>query len=264
MEILALLLPYLGAGLRLVHLLSFAFWIGTTLYLTRMARNLVATDDPDQYGTVWGAHGGTIWVYAKRKTMPKGDQELHWFKWESLATWASGISLLILNWWGEQIFSLDSIKAFGLMFITAAWYWIVWRWIKPNSRWEMLGIILSLVSLMSLTWVFSLFLDPFRLCYHLGGTLATIMAIVNVWGTILPAQRDIVRVLQQGGQVNEVLAARAMRCTKHNTYIMPTVVMLMMCMHLMDVLHMGNHAWLSIGIIALVGGCIGHLLRKKF
>lgn len=257
------ILEYLRGMLRLTHLLSFAFWIGTTMYLTRMARYIVATpSDPHIYGTVWGAHGGSIWVYAKRKTMPTGGQQLHWFKWESLITWASGMLLLILNWWGGQIWNQDAVMAFGLMALATICYMLIWRVIKPNSRWEIFGILLSLAGLMGTTWLFSQFLDPFRLCYHVGGTLATIMAIANVWGTILPAQRDIVRVMQQGGSVNESLAARAMRCTKHNTYVMPTVVMLMMCLHLMNVLHMGDHAWLAVGVIALVGGCIGHAFRK--
>ncbi len=258
-----LVFPYVRALLRLTHLLGFAFWIGTTLYLTRMARNLVLTpNDPNLYGTVWGAHGGSIWVYSKRKTMPAGGQQLHWFKWESLITWASGMLLLILNWWNGQIWNWEGATAFGLMFLGTSWYMAIWRCIKPNSHWEVLGIILSLVSLMGITWLFNQFLDPFRLCYHVGGTLATVMAIANVWGTILPAQRDIVRVMQQGGSVNESLAARAMRCTKHNTYVMPTVVILMMCMHLMDVLHMADHVWLAVGVIALIGGCIGHAFRK--
>lgn len=263
--LLALCLPYLRLLIRLIHLLGFAFWIGTTLYLTRMARNLVMEPgSADIYGTVLGAHGGSIWMYIKCKTMPPGDQPLHWFKYESLVTWASGMLLLILNWWSSDLWTWPAGAAFGLMGLATTWYMGIWRFIEPNSRWETFGIFLSLASLMGLTWLFSLFLDPFRLCYHLGGTLATIMAIANVWGTILPAQRDIVRALQvEGGTVDEALAARAMRCTKHNTYIMPTVVMLMMCMHVMGELHMANKPWLAILAITLIGGCIAHLLRKK-
>lgn len=257
MEILALFLPYLRAAPRLVHLISAMYWIGTTLYLNRLARNATPVqNDPNVMSRLYLIHGGKVARLERLTTTPNNDETIHWFKWESLSTWISGMVLLAVNFW---VGSDKALPAYGLLVFGTIIYALIWRWIKPGSPLESFAIFASWLGLMALTWGFEQFLDSFMAFYFVGATLATIMAIYNVWGVILPSQQ---KMLRDGGQIDTALAARAMRCTQHNMYIMPTVVLMMMQMHISDVLH-GDMDYWRMGIISLVGGLVGHLLRKK-
>src|SRR5690242_19644637 len=90
---------WLGYALRLFHLVAGIMWIGSSFYFVWLDTSLslekpaVPTEDVD--GEVWMVHGGFFYKVEKRFIRPgKLPAILHWFKYEALFTWVSGIFLL--------------------------------------------------------------------------------------------------------------------------------------------------------------------------
>lgn len=263
----------LQIAVRWVHVIATMFWIGTTLYLSRMGRNIVPDDSEEAMGTILGIHGGAVWQYRKLLRLPegkKGYQQIHWFKWESLVSWLSGILLFIHVYimgglmYGDAVTQNQAI-AIGLTAIVlgVAYYRILWGAIPPGSKHETLGVLASYVAIMGFVYVLGKYIPARAVWMHLAVTFGTIMAIQNVWLTILPSQTQILAVMERGGVRDEGLAMRAFRCTKHNTYMMVPLVLMMMSNHYPATLYGTDHDWIVIGVAVLVGWGGAHLLRTK-
>lgn len=265
---------YLQIFVRWIHIIATIFWVGTTLYLSRIGRSIVPSDNPDELGALLGIHSGAVWEYRKLRRLPPGErgkQRIHWFKWESLASWASGMILFFLVYWRGGIMYGDTVSqgqaiAMGstAILLGIGFYAVLWRAISPGSKVEGLGAAISYVAIVAFVYVLGLYLPGRAVWMHLAVVFGTIMAVLNVWLTILPSQKIILATMQGGGVRDDVLAARAFRCTKHNTYMMVPLVAMMMSNHYPAFLYGTGHDWLVIAVVVLVGWGGAHLLRTRF
>ena len=73
-------------------------WVGSTYYFTWLdgqMRRLEARSD-GKGGAVWMVHSGGFYTVVKQKTLGVPPGEVHWFRYEALATFVSGFVLLNL------------------------------------------------------------------------------------------------------------------------------------------------------------------------
>ena len=87
---------WLNLLLRWFHVFAGILWIGSTWYFTWLDRTIHASPEG-----VWMVHSGGFYLVEKQ-TNPKVDPgKLHWFRFEALFTWLSGLMLLgIFIYWG--------------------------------------------------------------------------------------------------------------------------------------------------------------------
>jgi len=103
--------------LRWIHLIAGIGWIGSSFYFIWLDRALSAPvrPRPGVEGELWMVHSGGFYQVEKRRIGP-GDLPavLHWFKWEALLTWISGIALLVLIYYLGDAYLLDpSVSRIG-------------------------------------------------------------------------------------------------------------------------------------------------------
>jgi len=96
---------------------------------------------------------------------------------------------------------------------------------------------------------------------HVGAALGTIMA-ANVWERILPAQRAMVEAIRAGRPPDLTLGARAKERSKHNTFIVVPLVMIMLSSHFPTLTFAHDQAWAMLGLLTLVGWAAAWLVRK--
>ncbi len=96
---------------------------------------------------------------------------------------------------------------------------------------------------------------------HVGAVLGTIMAN-NVWQRIIPAQQAMVESIRAGRPVDLSLGARAKERSKHNTFIVVPLVMIMLSNHFPTLTYAHDQAWAMLGALTLVGWTAAWLFRK--
>lgn len=242
------------------------YWIGTTWYLGTVARNLVAAEgDPDRYGTTWSMHSGTIWVYEKRRTLPVGNQTIHWFKWASILSWLSGVALFVREYWFGGLMleygsSLSNNAAIVISVCTVVilpgFYHLIWNsgWVSGRS---------GVLALVAVGCVFCQIFSGRAAFMQMGVVIGTIMSPLNVWGVIFPAQRRMLQALRRGGEVDENLAARAGRRTKHNTYLVGPLMFIMTSNHY-PFIYGSEYNWLFLAGVVLLGWTVVHAILNKY
>ena len=107
-------------ALRMFHLIAGIMWIGTSFYFVWLDSSFKPPEEADgeagknanpaTEGVTYMVHGGFFYRVEKQRplAMPK---VLHWFKYEALWTWVSGIFLLGLVYYtGGGINLVDPLR----------------------------------------------------------------------------------------------------------------------------------------------------------
>src|SRR5688572_30545207 len=113
-EITAPMISWLGDWvnllLRWTHFIAGIAWIGSSFYFIWLDRALTkpAQPRPGVEGDLWMVHSGGFYQVEKRRPGPgEIPPVLHWFKWEAMLTWITGIALLVLVFYLSGAFLLD-------------------------------------------------------------------------------------------------------------------------------------------------------------
>ncbi|HET7436721.1 MAG TPA: urate hydroxylase PuuD [Thermoanaerobaculia bacterium] len=250
---------WLNLAFRWTHVFAGIMWVGATYYFTWLDRRF-HTSDPDE---VWMVHSGGFYVVHKTNR-PSESHTLHWFKWEAALTWLSGFPLLLLVYYYGGLLVDDRAK-----FTTAAMWGIgtiVIGWIVYDLLWmsrlpELLLILVSYAAVVALAWWLPHVMSNRAAYIHVGALLGTCMA-ANVWMRILPAQRKMVASARAGEEPDQVLADRAKNRSKHNTYMVIPVVMIMISNHFPTTTFGNDYNWIVLAVLALVGAAAAHVIRK--
>jgi uncharacterized membrane protein len=254
---------WLNLALRWTHVFAGIMWVGATYYFTWLDRRFHTTD-PDQ---VWMVHSGGFYVVNKTSS-PSPNHTLHWFKWEAAMTWLSGLLLLILVYYVGGLLTDDPSKPFtkaaiigiGVIFVG----WIVYDllWLSPLAKIEPLAIAISYALIVALAWWLPHVMSSRAAYIHVGAVLGTLMAN-NVWQRIIPAQKKMVAAAREGRPIDQTLADRAKFRSKHNTYLVLPVVLIMISNHFPTTTYGNEHNWVVLGVLTLVGWVIAHIIRKQ-
>lgn len=239
-------LSWFNLLVRFFHVVAGIAWIGSSFYFIWLDLSLRSPQDPKNkeagvFGEVWSVHGGGFYQVSKFQNAPKKLPEtLHWFKWESYATWLSGFFLLIIIYYfNSKLYLIDTEKLnltttqailLSLGFLIIGWvvYDLLCRFLleKASFVFDLFAFLLLCGLSYGLTHVFS----SKAAFLHYGVVLGTIMA-GNVFFIIIPNQKKIVAKLLKGEIPDPKLGKDGKSRSTHNNYLTLPVIFAMISGH---------------------------------
>jgi uncharacterized membrane protein len=260
---------WLNLILRFAHVVVGIAWIGASFYFVWLDNHLETPPqekaDKGISGDLWAIHGGGFYEVAKYKLAPpKMPTMLHWFKWEAYTTWITGFFLLSLMFYvGAETYLIDSSVAeltqlqailygLGSIVVGVGTYEVLVRTkLKDHS------LILAVILLALGTWLSYSLMQVFsaRGAYmHMGAVMGPIMA-GNVFFGIMPAQRALVKAVEDGSKPDSKYGLNAKLRSTHNTYITLPVIFIMISNHYpMTFNH--NAGWVILMALILIGAAV--------
>ncbi len=256
---------WLSLLFRWLHVIAAVAWIGASFYFVWLDNSL---ETPPQWksdmgvkGDLWAFHGGGIYEVAKYRLAPGVmPNKLHWFKWESYATWITGSILLFVIYYvkadlylvadGNWITTPSSGIAASICFLIAGVivYEFFFRCFAMKNDVVLLCGIIAYIATACYASV-NLFSDRAAFL-HVGAMIATIMS-ANVFLGIIPAQKKFVAAINAGQMPSETMMAKAKLRSFHNNYFTLPVVFCMISNHY-SFLYGHEYNWLIlIGILGL-------------
>jgi uncharacterized membrane protein len=247
---------------RWFHVFAGILWIGATWYFTWLDKTLRASPEG-----VWMVHSGGFYLVEKQQNPKVDPGKLHWFRFEALLTWLSGLLLMYIVYYAggameDSAFSPGASIASGIGFIVAGWFAYDLFWMSPVARRPLLGAAICYVALVALAYGLTRIFNGRAAYIHLGAMMGTLMAL-NVWVRILPAQKKLVAAIAAGQEPDPVLAARAKDRSKHNTFIVLPVVMTMISNHFPTATYGSEYNWQVFAVLVLLGFGAAKMVRER-
>ena len=266
---------WLHLALRWMHIFAAITWVGTTYFFTWLDGQFTALEKGGDKGDaksnpgVWMVHSGGFYLIDKQKRPQLMPQVLHWFKWESAITWASGILLLgLLYYHGGMMVDFEDSKitngaAVGISIVLLLVGWAVYDflWRSPLVKNEYVGIAISFALIAALAFGLSKYFSARAVYMQVGAMFGTLMT-ANVWMRILPPQRRMVAALKAGKEPDLTEGARAKSRSKHNTFIVQAVMFLMVSNHFPTVTYGNKYGWAILCAMVLVSWCVAAVVRR--
>jgi uncharacterized membrane protein len=247
---------WLNLFVRWAHVFSAILWVGATYYFTWLDGQLKRSP-----AGVWMVHSGGFYTVVKQRTLGVSPDQVHWFRWEALATWASGMLLLGIVYYGgglmidatEAPVSLTSAILIALAFLSAGWivYDLLVRTplVRNDFAFAAVCLLLIVAGAVALRQVLSA-----RATYiHVGALFGTIMA-ANVWMRILPPQRRMIAAMSKGEAMDATLGAGAKERSKHNTFMAVPTVFLMISNHFPTATYGSSYSIVVLAMLIWSGG----------
>ena len=279
----AYLLDWANLLLRWTHVIVSIAWIGSSFYFVFLDNNLQRPTSPDLLekgvdGAMWAVHGGGFYNPQKYMVAPKKiHTKLHWFFWESYATWLSGFALFTLMYlWNAGTFLVDkslmdwSPMAAGfaaLAFLLV--FWLIYDAIclvfgfRKNG--ELVVGVLVLIVLALACWLANQLFAGRAAFLLVGAMLATAMS-ANVFFLIIPGQRKVVAAMTSGQNYDvnalAIHGKRGKQRSVHNTYFTLPVLFAMLSNHY-SFLYLHPQRWLVLFFLMLAGALIRQFFVQR-
>jgi uncharacterized membrane protein len=264
---------WLNLLVRWFHVFAAVMWVGQTYYFTwldrqfgKLAKN---TAGDGASSSVWMVHSGGFYTVDKQKSLSVGPEQVHWFRWEALMTWLSGMVLLFLVYYSSSgLIDTDVANisqgagiAIGLTVLAGGWiiYDVAAR--SPLSRSEAMFAVFSSLMIAVLAWGLTHVFTGRAAYIHVGAVLGTIMT-ANVWFRILPSQRKMIAAAAAGSAVDASLGAQAKLRSKHNTFMAVPVVFIMISNHFPVATYGNTYGWEVLVGLVLLGWVAAKFIRE--
>jgi uncharacterized membrane protein len=256
--------------LRWTHFVAGIAWIGSSFYFIWLDRALAkpAPPRPGVEGDLWMVHSGGFYQVEKRRPAPgEIPPVLHWFKYEALLTWITGIALLVLVYYLTGAYLLDpsvarigrrSAIAVGVGVLAGGWFAYDLLWRSPLARRGRLTSAISLALLALVSYVLCRVLSGRAAFMHVGSLLGTIM-VANVWGRILPAQQRMLDATRAGRPADFTLGERAKVRSVHNSYMTFPLLFIMLSNHF-PATYANPQNWLVLLLLVGAGAAVRHAM----
>lgn len=254
---------------RWAHVFAAILWVGSTYYFTWLDGQMRRLEASGSKTGVWMVHSGGFYTVVKQKTLGVAPSEVHWFRYEALATFLTGFVLLNLVYYHGGLM-VDPIEPklspmvagiVGVVVLIAGW--AIYDLLAQSSLARMdrafaiVGFVLVLATAYGLSNIFST-----RAAYiHVGALFGTIM-VANVWMRILPPQRRMIAAAAKGDAFDERLGAGAKHRSKHNTFLAVPTTFIMISNHYPTATYGNHYAVPVLGALILVGWGAAALLRR--
>lgn len=232
---------WLNLIIRWVHMIVGIAWIGASFYFVWLENNLNRSNPRDGLsGDLWAIHGGGIYHLEKYKLAPpKMPENLHWFKWEAYFTWITGVLLLgVVYYLNAEIYlvapgsGIDSTSAIMIGVVSLVAGWVIYNLLcnSPLGKTPIvLGIVLF-VGLVAAAYGLSQVFSGRGAYIHVGAIIGTIM-VGNVFFVIMPAQRNLVKAIENNQEPDPALPAKGLLRSRHNNYLTLPVLFIMISNH---------------------------------
>src|SRR5438477_11128448 len=256
--------------LRWTHFIAGIAWIGSSFYFIWLDRTLTTPPmpRPGVEGDVWMVHSGGFYQVEKRRPAPgEVPPVLHWFKWEAMLTWITGISLLVLVYYLSGAYLLDpgtarigrgTAIALGIVQLVLGWLIYDWLWRSPLAHQPGVAGAISLALLAGVTVLLCRLFSGRAAYMHVGSLLGTIM-VANVWMRILPAQQQMLNATRAGRPADFTLGERAKQRSVHNSYMTFPLLFIMLSNHF-PATYAGSRNWLVLLLLFVAGAALRHVM----
>jgi uncharacterized membrane protein len=256
--------------LRWAHFIAGIAWIGSSFYFIWLDRALTKPEHakPGVEGDLWMVHSGGFYQVEKRRPGPgEVPAVLHWFKWEAMLTWITGISLLVLVYYLSGAYLLDPsisrigrgtaiVLGIGLLVFGWVIYDVLWR--SSLTRRPAVAAAISLALLTAVTVLLCRLLSGRAAFMHIGSLLGTIM-VANVWMRILPAQREMLAATRAGRPADFTLGEQAKQRSVHNSYMTFPLLFIMLSNHF-PATYASPVNWLVLLLLFVAGASVRHAM----
>ncbi|HEX3559336.1 MAG TPA: urate hydroxylase PuuD [Pyrinomonadaceae bacterium] len=269
---------WLNLLLRWFHVFAAILWVGSTYYFTWLDGRFQEEErEAGKAGDgaagdagkveVWMVHSGGFYVVEKRRTPSL--RRLHWFRWEAMMTWLSGVLLLTLVYYmgGGMVdadvrnISVTTAVLFGVGLLTVGWVVYDLLVLSPLGRNERAFAVVAYALVVGTAYLSTHILSGRAAYIHLGATFGTIMA-ANVWMRILPAQRRMIAAVKEGRAPDPAEGARAKLRSKHNTFMVVPLVFTMISNHYPVSTYGHDYNWLVLSALVFVGWVAAKIVRR--
>jgi uncharacterized membrane protein len=264
------LLDWVNFLLRWAHVIVAIAWIGASFYFVFLDSSLVEPTDAELRakgvgGELWAVHGGGFYNPQKYLGAPRQMPEhLHWFYWESYATFLTGFALFTAIYLFQAgTFLIDprvhawtpaaAIPA-ALAFLVVFWlgYDAICRLFDRRDQRVAGAWIAALVAFAS--WLACALFAGRAAFVLVGGMLAATMS-ANVFFWIIPGQRQVIAQMKAGEPVDPAHGRRAKQRSVHNTYFTLPVLAAMLSNHY-AFLHGAAGNWIVLVVMMAAGAAI--------
>lgn len=260
---------WLNLLVRWMHVFTGILWIGQTYFFTwmdaRLGEEEAALKGSGEKAQLWMVHSGGFYVVEKQK-VAELSRKLHWFRFEALLTWLSGIVLLTLVYYMSSVLvepdgpvSHNTGILIGVGLLIVGWVVYDLLCMTPLVKHELAFAALAYVLVIGIAYGLTHYLSGRAAYLHVGALFGTIMAS-NVWMRILPAQTKMIAAMREGTAVDESLAARAKLRSKHNTFMVVPLIFTMLSNHFL-VATSGYH-WTVLAALVLAGWIAAKFIRR--
>lgn len=266
------LFEWLNLVVRWAHVVLGIAWIGASFYFIFLENSLNRTKDlrDDLAGNLWAIHGGGFYYIEKYKNAPETlPEKLHWFKYEAYFTWLSGMFLMTLVYYmNSKSFMVDPAVSniqpitailIGISSLIAGWfiYDILCR--SPLLAKPKLFGITGFIILTIISFVLSHYLSGRAAFMHVGALLGTIMA-GNVFFTIIPSQKALVKAAKENRIPDPALGKYAGLRSLHNNYITLPVIFIMISNHFSGTFA-SKYNWIILAILTIGSVSVRHYIN---
>ena len=264
----------LDALFRWAHLIAGIMWIGNSMLFNWLDRNLEKSANLSRLsqGKIFMLHSGAFYDVEKKLLEPgELPATLHWFKWQNFATWASGISLLIVVYYMGKTPLVDpSVKDMSTpVAITLSVAALFTAWLIYDGLWRTLGernprvaTVLSIAMLFGAIFGFTQIFNGPAAYMQTGVMIGTLMT-GNVWMVIVPSQHALVDATKSGKEQDASLSIRAKQRSIHNNYLTFPLLFIMLSNHFPAAT---GHAlnWLVLIAVIVGGAGVRHFMNIRY
>ena len=270
-----LLLEWLGALARWVHVIAAIMWVGDSFLFMWMDSSLEQPRKPREgnvAGEMWMVHSGGFYEVVKRRSLTPAElpKNLHWFMWQAYSTWISGAFLLaVVYWLGGGALLVDSgsrlthgaAVAVSAASLVVGWlvYDVACR--SPLARWPKLLVTVLVLVLAGSVFGFTRVFGARAAWLQTGAILGTIMA-ANVWRVIIPGQMKMLAQTRAGVPVDTAPGLLAKARSTHNHYLTLPVLFMMLSQHFPS--GYGHPlGWLVLLLISTAGVVLKYIMNMR-
>ena len=261
---------------RWTHVIAGIMWIGNSLLFNWLDRNLKPFDEQgeESFGKIWLLHSGAFYEVEK-KLLPPGmayPSKVHWFMFQNLTTWLSGIGLLIIVYYmGGAAYMLDpgvsnigagAAVALGVGVLVGGWLAYDLLWKSPAGKHTPLAFAISFALLLALSYGLTRVLSGRAAYIHIGALLGTLMT-ANVWFYVVPSQAKLVAATKAGQPQDPQLSYRAKQRSIHNNYMAFPVLFIMISNHFPSTYGSALN-WVILAVLMVGSATVRHLLNIRF
>ncbi len=265
-------MEYVNIIFRWAHVVVGISWIGASFYFIFLENSLNRTENlrDELAGNLWAIHGGGFYYVEKYKVAPAQlPKKLHWFKYEAYFTWLTGFILLMLVYYmNANAFMIDpSVRnispstAISIGIGTLVFGWIIYDLLckTPLLHNKKLFALIGFIIVTAISFFLSKMLSGRAAFMHIGALIGTIMA-GNVFFTVIPAQKAMVKAALEGLPLNPDLGKYAGLRSLHNNYMTLPVIFIMISNHFPGTF--GNqYNWAVLAALTVISVAVRHFIN---